>query len=260
MRSALGRLADDVSPAGSRRTTGRSARRGTSCSAAAPHPRRGGRRTARGGRGGKPLAAGRRLALRLDATVLPVQGPPGTGKTHTGARRSWTSSRPGRRVGVTAQSHRVIANLLEAVAKASRRRACRSASPSARTTTTSRAMTSGSSASGPRSGPSRGCVQGPGTWSAGRPGCGRTRTRPTPSTSCSSMRPASCHWRRCAASAAPPGRWSCWAIRTSYRRCHRASTRTAPAPPRWSTWSARRGPSPRIAGSCSGRRTGCTRM
>jgi uncharacterized protein len=66
----------------------------------------------------KPLAAGRRLGLGLDRTVLPIQGPPGTGKTHTGARMILDLVQSRRRVGVTAQSHRVIANLLEAIANA----------------------------------------------------------------------------------------------------------------------------------------------
>ena len=86
------------------------------------------RRAIRGVEPGAPLAeVGREAARRgtparpcgLDATVLPVQGPPGTGKTHTGARMILDLVQTGKRVGVTAQSHRVIANLLEAVAKAS---------------------------------------------------------------------------------------------------------------------------------------------
>jgi hypothetical protein len=60
----------------------------------------------------------RDLALRLDETVLGIQGPPGTGKTHTAARMILDLVEAGRRVGVTAQSHRVIANLLEAVQRA----------------------------------------------------------------------------------------------------------------------------------------------
>ena len=63
-------------------------------------------------------AVARGLALRLDDTVLAIQGPPGTGKTYTAARMILDLVEAGRRVGVTAQSHRVIANLLEAVQKA----------------------------------------------------------------------------------------------------------------------------------------------
>jgi predicted RecB family nuclease len=63
-----------------------------------------------------PIA--RSLALRLDQTVLAIQGPPGTGKTHTAARMILDLVEGGKRVGVTAQSHRVIANLLESIQRA----------------------------------------------------------------------------------------------------------------------------------------------
>jgi len=62
-----------------------------------------------------PVAAARRLALSLDETVLPIQGPPGTGKTWTGARMVLELVKAGRRVGVTAQAHRVIGNMLAAL-------------------------------------------------------------------------------------------------------------------------------------------------
>jgi len=62
--------------------------------------------------------AARRLVVALDGTTLAVQGPPGTGKTWTGARMVLELVRSGRRVGVTAQSHKVISNFLEAVARA----------------------------------------------------------------------------------------------------------------------------------------------
>ena len=64
------------------------------------------------------LAAARRLALELDRTVLPIQGPPGSGKTYSGARMICTLLAAGRRVGITANSHKVIGNLLTAVYKA----------------------------------------------------------------------------------------------------------------------------------------------
>ncbi len=65
--------------------------------------------------------ASRRIALALDQAVLPIQGPPGTGKTWTGARMILALLAEGRRVGVTAQSHKVIANMLDAVLAAARR-------------------------------------------------------------------------------------------------------------------------------------------
>ncbi|PWK63053.1 TM0106 family RecB-like putative nuclease [Aminobacter sp. AP02] len=54
-----------------------------------------------------------RLAVILNG-VLPIQGPPGAGKTYTGGRMILDLVRAGRRVGVTANSHKVIRNLLDA--------------------------------------------------------------------------------------------------------------------------------------------------
>jgi uncharacterized protein len=62
--------------------------------------------------------AARRIAAGLDDTVLPIQGPPGTGKTYTGARMIVELIRRGRRVGVAAQSHKAITNMLDAVSEA----------------------------------------------------------------------------------------------------------------------------------------------
>ncbi len=64
------------------------------------------------------LDAARRLALELDEGTLPIQGPPGTGKTYAGARMILDLARRGKRVGVTAQSHKTISNILEAVVQA----------------------------------------------------------------------------------------------------------------------------------------------
>jgi predicted RecB family nuclease len=68
--------------------------------------------------GESTLAAAIRLVGALDRTVLPIQGPPGAGKTFTAARMIVAALRLGRRVGVTAQSHKVIGNLLEQVSEA----------------------------------------------------------------------------------------------------------------------------------------------
>jgi predicted RecB family nuclease len=57
------------------------------------------------------------LALGLDASYLFLQGPPGTGKTWTGARIVVHLLAHGRRVGITAQSHKAIHNLLAEVEK-----------------------------------------------------------------------------------------------------------------------------------------------
>jgi uncharacterized protein len=58
------------------------------------------------------------IVARLDRTVLPIQGPPGTGKTYTGAQMIGELIASGRKVGVTGPSHKVIRNLLAAVARA----------------------------------------------------------------------------------------------------------------------------------------------
>jgi uncharacterized protein len=60
----------------------------------------------------------RELALSLDGTYLYVQGPPGSGKTYRGARLIVSLLRDGKRVGVAAQSHKVIEHMLDAVEQA----------------------------------------------------------------------------------------------------------------------------------------------
>lgn len=67
-----------------------------------------------------PGAAARTVVTLLEATCLPIQGPPGTGKTYTGARMILDVVAAGRKVGVTATSHKVIGNLLLAIMEASR--------------------------------------------------------------------------------------------------------------------------------------------
>jgi uncharacterized protein len=57
-----------------------------------------------------------RISTDLDRTVLPIQGPPGAGKTYIGAQMILALVQAGKRVGVTANSHKVIQNLLEEVA------------------------------------------------------------------------------------------------------------------------------------------------
>jgi predicted RecB family nuclease len=58
-----------------------------------------------------------RLATDLDHTTLAIQGPPGSGKTYVGAQMIRALVGAGKRVGVTAVSHKVICNLLETVRK-----------------------------------------------------------------------------------------------------------------------------------------------
>src|SRR5207249_1202403 len=56
-----------------------------------------------------------RLALELDGGCLAIQGPPGAGKTTTAAKIAVTLIGAGKRVGVTANSHKVISNLLREI-------------------------------------------------------------------------------------------------------------------------------------------------
>jgi predicted RecB family nuclease len=53
-----------------------------------------------------------RIVTNLDHSILPIQGPPGTGKTYTGGALIAELVSKGKKVGVTAISHKVIRNLL----------------------------------------------------------------------------------------------------------------------------------------------------
>jgi predicted RecB family nuclease len=65
--------------------------------------------------GESSLQAAVRLGLDLDGTTLAIQGPPGSGKTYTAAEMIVALVRAGKRVGVTATSHKVIGNALDKV-------------------------------------------------------------------------------------------------------------------------------------------------
>ena len=52
------------------------------------------------------------IAHQIGDLVLPIQGPPGTGKTYTGARMINELVAAGKKVGITALSHKVISNLV----------------------------------------------------------------------------------------------------------------------------------------------------
>lgn len=68
--------------------------------------------------GESALDAALRVGPILDGGILPIQGPPGAGKTYTGARMICALVMAGKTVGVTANSHKVIRNLLDAVREA----------------------------------------------------------------------------------------------------------------------------------------------
>lgn len=57
-----------------------------------------------------------RAGTQLTRTVLPIQGPPGAGKTYCGSKMICELVRQGKKVGITATSHKVIRNLMDAVA------------------------------------------------------------------------------------------------------------------------------------------------
>lgn len=63
------------------------------------------------------VAGATRLASALDHSVLPIQGPPGTGKSYTAAHMILDLYKKGKRIGITAVSHKVIIKLLEKVAE-----------------------------------------------------------------------------------------------------------------------------------------------
>jgi uncharacterized protein len=69
----------------------------------------------------RPVEAALRLGLALDHGTLAIQGPPGSGKTYTAAQMIVALVARGRRVGVTANSHKVIGNALDAIDRAARK-------------------------------------------------------------------------------------------------------------------------------------------
>lgn len=65
--------------------------------------------------GEEPTDAAIRIAQNLDRSYLAIQGPPGSGKTYTGAHMIIALVQAGKKVGITAVSHKVIRNLSCAV-------------------------------------------------------------------------------------------------------------------------------------------------
>jgi len=69
----------------------------------------------------RPVEGAVRLGLALDHSTLAIQGPPGSGKTYTAAQMIVALVTAGKRVGVTANSHKVIGNALDAIDRAARK-------------------------------------------------------------------------------------------------------------------------------------------
>ena len=65
-----------------------------------------------------PLESAVSLGIDLDGGALAIQGPPGSGKTYTAAQMIVALVREGRRVGVTANSHKVIGHALDTIHEA----------------------------------------------------------------------------------------------------------------------------------------------
>ena len=66
----------------------------------------------------KAVTTAERIGLALEDSTFAIQGPPGSGKTYTGARMICELVKRGKKVGVTALSHKVIRNLLDGVVEA----------------------------------------------------------------------------------------------------------------------------------------------
>ena len=64
------------------------------------------------------LESALRIAGNIRSGVLPIQGPPGTGKSYTGARMICEFVKQGKKVGITANSHKVIRNQIDKVIEA----------------------------------------------------------------------------------------------------------------------------------------------
>ena len=199
------------------------------------------------------LDAAKALVAGLDGRHLVIQGPPGTGKTYTAARLIVHLMQLGRRVGITAQSHKVIHNLIAEVELAAREAGF-----------TFRGLKKGDAYERPV----RHDLRRPGRLLRPR----RRRAAPrrhrlallprghgrASSTRSSSTRPARSRSPTRSPSGPRRGTSSCSATRSSSRRSRRGSTRPARRPPCSSTCSTAPTRFRGTAGSSSRAPGGCT--
>jgi predicted RecB family nuclease len=68
--------------------------------------------------GESPASTASRIVSAVEDSVFAIQGPPGAGKTFTGARMICELVKRGKKIGITALSHKVIRKLLEEVVDA----------------------------------------------------------------------------------------------------------------------------------------------
>ena len=68
--------------------------------------------------GEETLNAAKRIVCAMPSGILPIQGPPGSGKTYAGSRMVCELVKQGKTVGITANSHKVIRNMLNSICKA----------------------------------------------------------------------------------------------------------------------------------------------
>ena len=178
-----------------------------------------------------------RIVSSLDRGLLAIQGPPGAGKTYAGARMILELLRQGRRIGVTAVGHKVIANLLKAAlkmadedgvtVKAVHKVSKKSGDPGGVSETTGNPTA--------RKALDQGKVLG------GPPGCGHETSSKVKSTTSLSTRRARCRLPTCSLRVAPPRTLSCSATLRSSSNLNRGRIRTGPKSPPWSTsWATPR--------------------
>ena len=193
-------------------------------------------------------------ALSLDGSYLFVQGPPGSGKTWSGARAALALMQAGRRVGVTALSHKAIHKFLDDLEEAAvevgyefrgRKKGGGEGHYENRSST---APTQTTRCSTPIWNSSR-----------GRPGFSRERSSTSTWTRFSSTRAGSSRSPTRSPSALRRGTSYCSATRTSSRRFRRGRTHRAPRPPCSATCSARTRRCGREWVSSWSRRGGCGR-